>query len=416
VAFLLKDQWLVFLPSSLRLQTAPVAQIQPVAAPATGQTSAEMKGSTPQQGTAKPSPTGSNRAGSGPAAVRVAPAEAGSLPVLRQSIGTVVASASTALASQTAGFVLDIHVQNGARVKAGDVLISLDDRAIQAVLAKDRATLARDEALLDDARRKLESVQKLVKSGVYNKQQGDDAEAAVRAAEAAVVVDRAVLAADDVSLSNTRIKAPFDGQLGAIAVSRGSFVAPGTPLVTLTDMAEVQAEFTLSESDLPLARQAFADKALSVSVTPAMAETAAAPVSGPVVFIDTMVDAGSGTFKLRAKLDNGTGVLWPGQALSITVHAGDRPGLVLIPVVAIIQTAQGPAVYVVKADQTAELRPVTLDVQVGDMAGVASGLAAGETVVVEGQQSLANGAPVRIADDKNAAKAAPGAPDKAAKP
>ena len=353
---------------------------------------------------------GGRRGGSsGPPAVLVTSAKTGSLPILRQTVGTVVPAANTSLASQTPGFVLDISVKDGATVKAGDVLFSLDDRAIQALIDKDNATLAKDKTILEDANRKLDRLQKLVTSGVYNQQQGDDAQAAMRVAAAAVVVDKAVVAADNVTLSNTKIKAPFDGRIGAILVSRGAFVASGAPMATITEMAPVYAEFTLSETDLALARQTMASNALTVNVVPTMADPATKPVSGPVVFIDSSVDSGSGTFKLRAEIANSDGLLWPGQALRVEVHAGDVTGLVTIPVVAMIQTRDGSAVNVVKADNTIEIRKIVPALKVGDVLGVASGLSEGEQVVVEGQLNLASGATVKIADP-NAAAAKPDAP------
>ena len=353
--------------------------------------------------------SGKRGGGGGPPAVLVASAKTGSLPILRQTVGTVIPAANTSLASQTPGFVLDISVKDGATVKAGDVLFSLDDRAIQALIEKDKATLAKDQTILDDANRKLARLQKLVASGVYNQQQGDDAEAAVRVAEAAVVVDKAVIAADNVTLSNTKIKAPFDGRIGAILVSRGAFIAAGTPLATITEMAPVNAEFTLSETDLTLARQSLATNTLTVNVVPTMSDPTAKPVSGPVVFIDSSVDAGSGTFKMRAEIANIDGQLWPGQALRVEVHAGDMTGLVTVPVVAMIQTADGPAVNVVKPDNTIEVRKIVLAIKVGDVLGVASGLSDGEQVVIEGQLNLANGATVKIGDP-NAAASKPAVP------
>jgi len=272
------------------------------------------------------------------------------------------------------------------------------------LIAKDKATLAKDQTLLDDANRKLERLQKLVTSGVYNQQQGDDAQAAVRVAEAAVAIDQAVLAADNVTLSNTKIKAPFDGRIGAILVSRGAFVAAGTPLATITEMAPVFAEFTLSETDLALARQALAANTLTVNVVPTMSDPSAKPVSGPVVFIDSAVDPNSGTFKMRAEIANTDLQLWPGQALRVEVHAGDMTGLVTVPVVSMIQTADGPSVNVVKPDNTIEIRKIVPAIKVGDVLGVSSGLSDGEQVVIEGQLNLANGAMVKIGDPNSAAK------------
>lgn len=386
----------------------PTAQSTNSAAQDKGEKQKQSGSATDSGG--KPAQGGRRGGGGGPPTVLVTQAKSGSLPILRQALGTVIPYANTSLASQTPGVVLTIHVKDGAEVKAGDLLFSLDDRAIQALIEKDKAVLARDEALLADANRKLANVQKLVASGVYNQQQGDDAQAAARTAEAAVVVDKAVIAADNVTLSNTKIKAPFDGRIGAILVSRGAFVSAGTPLATITEMAPVFAEFTMSETDLELARSAMASNTLSVSVTPMMTNTTSEISTGPVVFIDSTIDPSSGTFKLRAELANEKTQLWPGQALRVEVRAGDVNNLVIIPVVALIQTADGAAVNVVKPDNTIEIRKIAAAIKVGDQVGVKDGLSDGEHVVIEGQLSLANGATVKIADP-NAPPASNGASD-----
>lgn len=344
-----------------------------------------------------------------PTPVLVAEAKAGSLPIQRTTIGTIVPVATTAVSSPAAGIVASVLVKDGALVKAGDLLVRLDDRALIAAVGKDKASLAKDQATLDNANTSLKRIQDLVNKGIDTSQSGDDALAAVKVAEAQIGVDEAQLAADNVALTNTKILAPFDGQLGVVLVSAGAYVGAGTAVATVTQMKPVYAEFSISESDLQLARNALADKELKVSLTPTMATSGSIPVTGEINFIDNNVDNASGTFKLRATLANDDGALWPGQSLNVQMQAGDLKDLILVPNVAVMPQENGSISYVVKADGTIETRPVTVAVRVNDMAGISQGLMAGDKVVVEGQANLSSGSKVHIIDkpQTSAPKATP---------
>ncbi len=327
-------------------------------------------------------------------AVKAVAARAGSLPILRRTIGTVVPIRATELGSPVAGMVASIAVTDGATVKAGDLIVQLDDRAINAAVEKDKALTAKDQATLDDANAALARVESLVSTGVNTKQAGDDARAAVREAEAAVNADRAQLAADQVSLAYTRIVAPFDGRIGAVSVSPGAYVSPGAPVVLLTQMQPVHAEFTLSESDLALARDALAQGRLTATV--AAQDADGKTEAGPVTFIDNTVDGASGTFRLRADLANASGALWPGQSLGVTVQAGEVPNLVLVPDAAVEPRDNGFVSYVVTADQAIDARPVTVALRAGGETGLSAGVQAGELVVTEGQALLHKGSKVTV--------------------
>lgn len=323
-------------------------------------------------------------------------AKAGALPVTRTSLGTIVPFASTALSSPASGTVAQILVKDGAEVAAGTLLVQLDDRTINANIARDTAQLSKDQAALDEANTNLKRVEALSNDGAETRQQYDDAVAAAKQAQAAIGVDNATLAADKVALTQTQIRAPFDGKLGVILLSPGAYVAPGQDIVTLTQMKPVYAEFTLPETDLDLARQALSDGQLNVSISPTLSQDKTAGETGPIVFIDNAVDAPSGTFKMRARLENSGGNFWPGQSLSITVTAGEQKDLVLVPSVSVQPQSDGSVCYVVKPDKTVEVRKVKVAFAVGDMTGIADGLKAGEVVVTEGQAGLVEGTPVKV--------------------
>ncbi|SCX19666.1 MULTISPECIES: efflux RND transporter periplasmic adaptor subunit [Agrobacterium] len=362
-----------------------------------------VKSSDNHASTDAQSKNGGKHAGGGQAGVRattvkVAVAKAGSMPVVRQTIGSIVPVAQTALTSPISGIVANVLARDGAEVKAGDLLVQLDDRTIKANIERDQAQLAKDQAVLDAANNTLSRVEALSKSGVDTQQQLSDASATVKQAAATISVDQANIAADNVVLSQNQIRAPFDGKLGAVLLSAGAYVAPGTSVVMLTQMKPVYAEFTLPEPDLDLVRANIADKNLTADVYPTQSKSDTAAGSGNIVFIDNTIDSASGTFKLRVRLDNDAETFWPGQFLNVTVNAGKIDNLVTVPLVALQPRGDGYVCFVVRADNTIELRKVTLALSNGGVAGVSEGLADGETVVIEGQASLTEGSHVTVND------------------
>lgn len=349
------------------------------------------------------------RRGGGPTTVKVVEAKTGDLPVLRSSFGYIVARDTTSLSSPVAGVVTSVNVQSGAEVKAGDVLVTYDTRALQATLAKDQATLSKDQSVHDNAKITLDRAMNLGEKGASTQQTTDNAKAALQQAEAALALDRAQIEADKVALSNAQIVAPYDGKLGIISVSKGAYVAAGTAVGTIIDNKNVYAQFTLSEADLQIARDALAKNELSVAVRPTNASDGTQTVNVPVTFIDNSVDQASGTFRLWALFDNSAKAFWPGESVSAVVTTGIAHGLVLVPNVAIAPQQKGMAAFVVGADNKAELRTVTVALRSNGVAGVSDGLKPGDKVVVEGQLSLSNGSPVRI-DDGTAKPAGNGKP------
>ena len=393
---------------------------------ASGATTSAEPGESKGQGQGAGSqgrPSGS-AGGQKSAAVRVAVAHAGSLPIRFATTGNVVAVASTVLNSEAVGTVAAIAVKDGAPVGKGQLIVQLDDRSAKALVARDQASVAKDQAALADAQVSLQRIASLVKSGASTRQAGDDAMAAVREAQGSVSVDQAALDVDRVALSKTRITSPFDGRLGAFSVSVGALVQPGTAIVTVTQVKPVYLQFSLPETWLAKAQAAMAKGALTVDAAPALplssdgpepaaiaADAAAnggtasaasngdpAARNGKVVFIDNAVDPVSATFKLRAELENADNSLLPGQSLDVDVTLGDIGDLVLVPSVAVEPQADSSVAYVVGTDNKVTIRTVTVALRVGDLAGLTSGISAGDRVVVEGQGGLIDKAAVKVVD------------------
>jgi membrane fusion protein, multidrug efflux system len=335
------------------------------------------------------------KGGAGPITVLVAKAETGNMPITRQTIGTIVPIATSVLTTSTSGILAEVLMKDGASVKKDDLIAHLDTRTIDATIVKDKAILLRDQATLQNSLITTRRAKELLAKGLNSQQAGNDADTASQVAAATENYDRAVLAADQVTLSLTEIRAPFDGKLGTILLSPGAFVAPGTSVATIMQLDPVYAEFALPDRDAELIHKSFADRTLTVDVS-AQSTAQSQTVKGPIVFVDTSIDSNSGTFKMRAEIPNADMTFLSGQAINVDVTAGAIENLILVPNQAVTPTASGNAVYIVKQDNTIEVRPVEIALRGDQMAGIAKGLSAGEQVVIEGQINLVNGSAVKI--------------------
>jgi len=360
----------------------------------------------------KSGPSSSRGTGGAARAVTVVSATASTadFPIRRYAIGYISSPAVVNVSARVASQIVSIAVRDGQTVKAGDLLFSLDDRALQAELAHDNATLAKDQALQVSAEADLKRAADLAAKQAGTQQAYDQAAAAAKAAAATVVADQAAIEADNVQLGFTRITAPIAGRLGAVNAAVGDLVTTAngngqtTPLVTITQMDPLQVSFSLPEDDLPLVR-----KALSVpegAVVTLRHDGEPDPIgTGKLTFVDSSVDTASGTIAVRASVPNPDLKLWPGQYVGATLEAGTMPDMVSVPTVAVQPSQKGPFVYVVKPDDTVEMRPVTVALTAGADSGLSSGLKSGEKVVVEGQTRLKNGAAV---SEGGAASGSPG--------
>ncbi len=348
------------------------------------------------------------RHGSGPVAVNVATATAGELPVRRSTIGWIASKAATTITAQQQGMVTALLAENGQEVKAGDILVQLDDRAAKATLDRDIAAEARDSAAVTSTKADLARAQDLFSRKFDSQQQLDQATAAAASAEAVVKLDEANIAADRVVLDEMQIKAPHDGRLGAFAITVGSLITPGSAVVALTDVDTIEAVFTVSDADVGLLRRSLATGPVPVQLVAAdmaaapdrtagtAARPAGAPVMGAVDFIDSTIAEGSGTMAVRAAVANTDRVFWPGEAVKVDIDLGRLADVVIVPTVAVQEGQSGPNVFVVAPGNTIDVRPVTVAGIVGDRAAISSGLKAGDAVVTEGQLSLAEGMSVAV--------------------
>lgn len=333
------------------------------------------------------------------ASIVAATATTADFPIRRYAIGFVSSPAVVNINARVSSQIVSIDVKDGQMVKAGDILFSLDDRALKAQLAKDQATLAKDQALLASAAADLQRAKDLVAKQAGTQQTYDQAVAAQKAAAATADADRATIDADTVQLSYATIKAPIAGRLGAVSVAVGDLVttsngsSTSTPLVTITQVDPLQVNFNLPESNLALLHKALANP--QQGAVTLIKDGDPTPIGkGTLDFVDSSVDTASGTIATRASIPNADLSLWPGQYVNVVLDAGIMPQMTSVPTVAVQPSQKGPFVYVVKPDNTVEMRPVQVAVTEGENSAISDGLKSGEKVVVEGQTRLKSGAAV----------------------
>ena len=329
--------------------------------------------------------------------VRVAEVKTATMPIKRRTIGWVEPIATVEVKSRIDSAIMEQRVTEGQFVEIGDVLFVLDDRASKAVLAREQATLLKDQALLDRANADLERARALVAKQTVSRQSLDQAMSEARAAEAAVAADRAIIEASKLILAYNIIKAPISGRLGAIPVTPGNLVGENdaTALVTITQMKPIRVTFTLPDRDLDQLRAAL-QRHPPALVHVYTKGTTLARAEGHLNFIDSSVDVGSGTITAKAEFPNDQLELWPGQYFDVEIELGQQAETPAIPTVALQVGQDGLFVFVVKDDNTVEMRTVTTAGTGSDMTAIADGLKAGERVVIDGQHQLSPGTTVSV--------------------
>jgi multidrug efflux system membrane fusion protein len=355
----------------------------------------------------------------GSARIAVVTAVAGStdVPIVESSVGWVEPIASVAMRPRIDGLIVAQEITDGGSVKAGDVLFRLDDKALQATLAKDQAMLAKDQATAEQLEADLTRLKKLHVDQNATEQQVEQQQAALDEAHASIAGDQAQIEADQVQIGYTTIRAPIAGRVGVVNQTLGAFVrsADATPLLTITQMAPLRISFTAPERALAEVRHAL-NAPTPAEVRALDPDSGAVLSTGWLTFIDSSVDTTSGTVTLKAVFDNADAALWPGEYLKVEAELGMQHGATTVPVAAVQLNEKGSFVFLVKPDGTVAAQPVTVANEAGYVAVIASGLRPNEHVVVEGQLRLRDGSrineTVASASDTSPA-AAPVAPDTA---
>jgi RND family efflux transporter MFP subunit len=337
------------------------------------------------------------RTGPRAVAVTVATVTRQKTPVQIDALGTVTTMASVAVKTRLDNEIVGIHFTDGAFVNQGDLLVTLDTRAVEAQIAQAEGTLARDQAQLDGAERDLRRNTDLLMKGAGPQLNVENSKTQADTFRAAIKADLAALQSLKVQLSYCSIRAPISGRISQAAVKVGNFVrsADTVPIATINQIAPIYVTFVVPQGSLPELREALAEGDAPVEATvPGDGQRA----NGDVAMIENTVDPTTGMVTVRAKMPNNDEVLWPGTLVSVQATVKVEDDIVVLSD-AVQVSQQGSFVYVVK-DNVATVRPVTVARVLGDSTVIASGLDEGDVVVTDGHLQLTNGARVAIQQPK----------------
>lgn len=343
--------------------------------------------------------------------VIAATAYSGNMPVYLQGLGTVTAFNTVNVKPRINGQLISVNFKEGQFVKKGDLLAQIDPRSYQVALSEAQANLqqakgnlARDQAALEDAQLTYQRDQELYNNKIIAKQQLDTQRAAVdqnrgsiQADQAAIATDQAAIDAAKLNLVYTKIVAPIGGRIGLRLVDAGNIVQTSDPngIAVITQLEPVSVIFNLPEQQIPSVldrlRQGatLRTEAYDRNNTHKIAD-------GTLLTVDNQIDTATGTARLKAVFPNKDHHLFPNQFVNIRLWLNTQKGAIIVPAAAIQRGPSGTFVYVVKSDDTVEVRPVKVGITQGTNVSIDDGLKAGEPVVIDGAEKLTEGAKVRL--------------------
>jgi RND family efflux transporter MFP subunit len=324
-------------------------------------------------------------------AVELAKAERRPVPVDVDSIGTVTPISSVALKSRLETTIVRVHFEDGAKVSEGDVLFTLDSRQIDAQIEQAEGVLAKDQASLEGAQRDVRRFSDLIGKGATTQVNLDNAKTQADVLTGTIKADQAALDNLRVQKSYTVIRAPFSGRISVANVKVGNFVRPAdtAPLAVINQMAPVYVTFAIPQRVLVDLREAMATGESRVIATIPGHERSE---DGKVAMIENTVDSTTGMVTVRGIMNNANESLWPGILVNtkLVIRSED---VVTVPTAAVQRSQNGNYVFTIR-DGKAHVQPVTVSRTFQGISVVASGLAGGEDVVVDGQLLLSEGTPV----------------------
>lgn len=331
-----------------------------------------------------------------PAPVTVQQAVAREVPLYLEEIGKTTAFEYVTIQPQVTGQIQTIGFRDGEDLKKNQkVLFTIDPRPFEAAVAQAQANVVQKQAELDLAKQEFARVEGLVATRAVSQQEYDAKKNAVAVAEAQVNAMQAMVRTAKLNLDYCTIKSPIDGRAGQRLVDVGNIVkANDNPLLVVQRLDPIYVDFTITERDLPHVRRYMNEGTLRAEVwVPGEKAEARA---GHLTFMDTGVQQGAGTVRMRATLENKDCHFWAGQFVNVRLVLKIVKDAVLVPQRSVQIGQAGPFVYVIDEKNIAALRPITQGQKQGDLVVVENGVKAGERVVTVGQMGVAPGAPVTV--------------------
>jgi multidrug efflux system membrane fusion protein len=327
--------------------------------------------------------------------VVVADVQQKTVPVQLKGIGRVETLSSVQVKPQAGGEILNVHFQPGQDVKKGDLLFRIDSKPFEVALQQAEANLARNQALLENARIQARRYEALAEQGIVAKQLAEQMTSSADAYEAAVKSDQAAVEEAKLRISYCTVTAPMSGRTGSLLVFPGTLVRANDTqaLVVINQLRPIYVEFAVPEQNLPAIQRQFGRNRMRVTAHIADDNR---PAEGALSFVDNSVDRATGTIRLRATFENEDTRLWPGQFVNITLTLAEEANALVVPSVAVQSGQAGTYVYVLKGDETVEMRAVTVARTQENWTVIGSGVRAGETVVTDGHLALVPGSKVSI--------------------
>jgi membrane fusion protein, multidrug efflux system len=335
--------------------------------------------------------------------VAAAAAKRGDLNRYLTAIGTVTAFNTVTVKSRVDGQIVNVAFKEGQTVHQGDLLVEIDPRPYRAQLSQAEGQFAKDQATLVNARVTLARDRSLYQQGVIARQDFDNQQSTMGQSVGAVKSDLANIEAAKVQLAYCRITSPITGRIGLRMVDLGNIVhaADTTGLAVITQLQPIAVDFTIPEDNLPLVIQDMR-KGQELPVDAYDRELKKRLAAGTLETFDSQIDQSTGTIKLKAIFQNNDYSLFPNQFVNVKLLVDTKRDTVLVPAAAIQRNPQGAFVYVVKPDNTVEVRTVTVAAMQGDLAALDSGVTPGELLVTDGLDKLSAGTKVSIQVAANA--------------
>jgi multidrug efflux system membrane fusion protein len=332
----------------------------------------------------------------GPVAVRTITVKRQAMPVVIDAVGSVESEHSVAVRPQVNATLTAVNFKEGDYVKQGQVLFNVDSRAMQASVAQTEAAAMRDEAQLAQARAQEARLRPLADKEYITRQEYDVAATQMKALEATVAANKAVVQAAQLQLSYGQITSPIAGRTGGLSVKAGNLVTGGTggaPLVVVNSTKPILVALSVPQRNLNDIRELWGKQALKVEI--AASGGGAAIATGTLVFIDNTVNPTTGTILVKARVKNENEELWPGQFVSARIVLRVEEDAMSLPEGAIQPGQDGPFVFVVKGGR-AQMQNVTVDRQLGEQVVVSKGLKGDERIVIEVPPTLTSGSQVTL--------------------